>query len=69
MLDTLESGDDQMADVRDVMIQMRDGDGSVDTHYAVVQEKFGFASNATAKAMCARPEISFSPSCAGNWSY
>jgi hypothetical protein len=50
VLRTMERGDDLLSDVRDVMIQMRDGDGSVDTHYAVVQEKFGFASNTTAKA-------------------
>lgn len=50
MLRTMERGDDLMADVRDVMIQMRDGDGSSSDHYAVVQEKFGFESNATAKA-------------------
>ncbi len=50
LLRTMERGDDLIADVRDVMIQMRDGDGTQDAHYAVVQEKFGFVSNATAKA-------------------
>jgi hypothetical protein len=50
MLNKSEESDDEMNDVRDLMIQMRDGDGSVDTHYAEVTSKFGFASDAKAKA-------------------
>lgn len=42
MLDTNEAADDQMADLRDVMIQMRDGDGSQNSHYAEVTKRFGF---------------------------
>lgn len=42
MLNTNESADDQIADVRDVMIQMRDGDGSQNVHYAEVTRRFGF---------------------------
>ena len=38
-----ELSDDQFADVRDVMIQMRDGDGSQNAHYAEVVRRFGFA--------------------------
>lgn len=49
MLQMAEESDDLMKDVRDVMIQMRDGDGSVDTHYAEVASRFGFANNAKAK--------------------
>ena len=45
-----EEADDLLADVRDVMIQMRSGDGSDAAHYAEVQSRFGFVSNATAKS-------------------
>ena len=50
MLNLMEEGDDLMKDVRDVMIQMRDGDGSQDVHYAEVTSRFGFASDAKARA-------------------
>jgi hypothetical protein len=43
MLDTNESADDQMPDVRDTMIQMRDGDGSQNVHYAEIVKRYGFA--------------------------
>lgn len=43
MLDANESADDQMADVRDVMIQMRSGDGSSNVHYDEVVRRFGFS--------------------------
>jgi hypothetical protein len=43
LLNTMERGDDLFADVRDVMIQMRDGDGSQNVHYAEVVKRFGFA--------------------------
>jgi hypothetical protein len=43
LLDTMERGDDLMIDVRDVMIQMRDGDGTQNVHYAEVVKRFGFA--------------------------
>lgn len=33
MLAANESGDDQMADVREMIIAMREGDGSQDVHY------------------------------------
>lgn len=49
-LDKAEQSDDEFTDVRDVMIQMRDGDGSQDAHYAEVTSKFGFASDAKARA-------------------
>jgi len=42
LLNLMEQGDDLMVDVRDVMIQMRDGDGSQNVHYAEVTKKFGF---------------------------
>lgn len=45
-----EEADDLFSDVRDVMIQMRDGDGSQDVHYAEVTSRFGFASDAKARA-------------------
>lgn len=49
MLSQAEQSDDLMRDVRDVMIQMRDGDGSDAAHYAELVTRFGFASNAKAK--------------------
>jgi hypothetical protein len=49
-LQLMEEGDDLLADVRDVMIQMRDGDGSQDAHYAELTTRFGFASDAKARA-------------------
>ena len=42
LLDLIETGDDLFTDVRDVMIQMRDGDGSQASHYAEVVKRFGF---------------------------
>lgn len=45
-----EEADDLMADVRDVIIQMRSGDGSEASHYTAVTTRFGFASDADAKA-------------------
>lgn len=42
MLTLAEQGDDLMADVRDMMIQMRDGDGSQNVHYAELTKRFGF---------------------------
>ncbi len=50
MLDKCEQGDDEMADVRDCMIQMRDGDGSLASHYAEVTARYGFVNDAAAKA-------------------
>jgi hypothetical protein len=49
MLQMMEESDDLIKDVRDVMIQMRDGDGSVATHYAEVTARFGFTTDAKAK--------------------
>jgi hypothetical protein len=42
LLNMMEQSDDLMADVRDVMIQMRDGDGSQNVHYDEVTRRFGF---------------------------
>ena len=50
MLNKMEEGDDMMRDVRNVMVQMRDGDGSADAHYAEVTAKFGFPSDVKARA-------------------
>lgn len=50
LLNLAEESDDSFTDVRDVMIQMRDGDGSQDAHYAEVTNRFGFASDAKARA-------------------
>lgn len=40
-LNLMESGDDQQVDVRDFMIQMRDGDGSQNSHYAELVKRLG----------------------------
>lgn len=50
MLQMMEESDDLITDVRDLMIQMRDGDGSQDAHYAELTTRFGFASDAKARA-------------------
>lgn len=50
MLDRMEEGDDLIADVRDMIIQMRDGDGSQDAHYDEVATRFGFETSAKARA-------------------
>ena len=43
LLTQLESSDDAFVDVRDTMIQMRDGDGSQNVHYAEVVKRYKFA--------------------------
>lgn len=50
MLALMEQGDDLINDVRDMMIQMRDGDGSQDVHYAELTARFGFVSDAQARS-------------------
>jgi hypothetical protein len=50
VLSTIETSDDLFTDVRDVMIQMRTGDGTDAAHYAVVATRFGFQNNADAKS-------------------
>lgn len=42
LLEFIERGDDLFVDVRDVMIQMRDGDASDASHYVDVVKNFGF---------------------------
>lgn len=51
LLQLMEESDDLFTDVRDVMIQMRDGaDNPADpANYAEVTSRFGFASNAKAR--------------------
>lgn len=43
MLRTNERADELMRDVRDCMLQMRDGNGSSNVHYAEVTKRFRFA--------------------------
>ncbi len=52
MLQMSEEADDLMADVRDLMIQMRDGaDNAADpTNYSEITTRFGFGSNTIARA-------------------
>jgi hypothetical protein len=49
-LNLAEESDDLFTDVLDIMIQMRDGDGSADAHYAEITAKFGFANDTKARA-------------------
>lgn len=51
MLELMEEADDLMADVRDVMIQMRDGADNAGDHanYAELVTRFGFTSNTKAR--------------------
>jgi hypothetical protein len=59
-LQLMEEGDDLLADVRDMMIQMRDGDGSNAAHYALLVTRMGFPDNATAKAAFDELDSAFS---------
>jgi len=43
MLRANEQADEAMADVRDLLIQMRDGDGSQNVHYANIVKRLKFA--------------------------
>ena len=56
----MEESDDLIKDVRDVMIQMRDGDGSQAVHYAECTARFGFVSDAQAKAAFDELDSAFS---------
>lgn len=49
-LTLLEDGLDRLNDLKATMQLMIDGDGSDALHFAYMQEKFGFADNASAKA-------------------
>lgn len=60
LLTTMETSDDQFADIRDVMIQMRDGDGSDDSHYGIVKVRFGFENEAKARAAFEELDSAFS---------
>lgn len=48
VLRTMERGDDLFTDVRDAMIQMLNGDGSLDAHYDEITTRFGFETMAKA---------------------
>lgn len=47
---TNQRADRCLADVMAVMVQMLDGDGSDDAHFATIQARFGFESVAAAHA-------------------
>jgi hypothetical protein len=59
-LNMSEEADDQLSDVRDMMIQMRDGDGSQDAHYTELTTRFGFLSDAKARAAFEELDSAFS---------
>lgn len=50
VLNKAEESDDELSDVRDLMIQMRNSDGSQDTDYAKITFEFKFESDAQAHA-------------------
>lgn len=60
LLNMMEESDDLMEDIRDVMIQMRDGNGSVSNHYAEVTARFGFTSDDKAKSAFDELDSAFS---------
>jgi hypothetical protein len=47
-VEALDNASKWLVDERDAMIQMRDGDGSQDTHYASVTTAYGFSNDAEA---------------------
>jgi hypothetical protein len=50
LLSSAEHSDHLFTQVRDVMLQMRDGDGTSAVHYAEVTTRFGFETDAKAKS-------------------
>lgn len=48
-VESLDKAVKGLVDERDTMIQMRDGDGSQNAHYAAVTTAYGFSSDAEAK--------------------
>ncbi len=46
MLNIAETGDTQLANIRNEMSLMIDGDGSQDVHYAELTSRYGFVSDA-----------------------
>ncbi len=68
MLNLMEESDDLMADVRDVMIQMRDGADNPEDHtnYAEVTTRFGFSSNTQARAAFLELDSAYSKTSGNN---
>jgi hypothetical protein len=60
VLQMMEEADDLFADVRDVIVQMRDSDGSQDAHYAEVATRFGFDTAAKARSAFAELDSAYS---------
>ena len=60
MLRTMEDADDLQSDVRSVMVQMLEGDGSDDSHYSTIATRFGFESNAKAHAAFSEIDSAYS---------
>lgn len=50
LLRTMGRGDSMFTDIRDVMVQMLNGDGSADAHYDEIAQRFGFDTTAAAHA-------------------
>lgn len=50
LITTNQDADRLFAELMAMMVQMLDGDGSQDQHYSTIQQRFGFASVAVARA-------------------
>jgi hypothetical protein len=60
MLNFNENADLKMARVRDVMVQMLEGDGSADAHYSTIKTRFGFETDAKAHEAFSEVDSAFS---------
>jgi hypothetical protein len=49
MLSAMEQGDVYLVELRAVMVEMLEGDGSTDAHYANIKTRFGFETDTKAK--------------------
>ena len=59
-LQQAEESDDLMKDVRDCMVQMLNGDGSQDVHYAEITGRYGFPDDASAHAAFSEIDSAYS---------
>ena len=60
MLTSNEDADRYLRELRDAMTQMLEGDGSQDAHYSTVKTRFGFDTDATARAAYMEIDSAFS---------
>jgi hypothetical protein len=60
MVTSNEDADRYLKEVRDVMVQMFEGDGSQDAHYSTIKTRFGFETDASAHAAFSEIDTAFS---------